>query len=83
MFKRRILLNQSTKSHFKSLRGRGKELEEIRSKRLKDGGVYIDQFDEIIQECLTKSKNTLIYRRIGRNCPMEAFNLHQRSRLNA
>ena len=43
----------------------------------------MDQFDKIIQECLTKSKNTLIYRRIGRNRPMKAFNLHQRSRLNA
>ena len=41
-------------------------LEEIRSERFKDGGVYIDQFDEYIQEYLTKSKNTLIDRRIGR-----------------
>ena len=58
-------------------------LEEIRSERFKDGRVLIDQFDEIIQECLTKPKNTLIYRRIGRSRPMENFNLHQRSRLNA
>ena len=58
-------------------------LEEIRSERFKDGGVYIDQLDEYIQEYLTKSKNAFIYRRIGRNRPMDAFNLHQRSRLNA
>ena len=31
----------------------------------------MDQFDEIIQECFTKLKNTLIYRRIGRKRPME------------
>ena len=36
----------------------------------------MDQFDEYIQECLTKSKNTSIYKRFGRNCPMDAFNLH-------
>ena len=58
-------------------------LEEIRNKRFKDGGVQIYQFDEYIREYLTKSKNALIYRRIGRNRPMDAFNLHQRSGLNA
>ena len=46
-------------------------LEEIRSDRFKDGGVHIDQFDEIIQEYLKKSKYALIYRRIGRYCQME------------
>ena len=58
-------------------------LEEIRSERFIDGGVYIDQFDEYIQECLIKSKQASIYRRIGCNRPMDAFNLHQRSGLNA
>ena len=43
----------------------------------------MDQFDEYIQECLKKLKNASIYRRIGRNRPMDAFNLHQRSGLNA
>ena len=32
------------------------------------------QFNEIIQECLTKLKNTLIYKRFGRNRRMECFN---------
>ena len=58
-------------------------LEEIKSERFKDGGLYIGQFAEYIRECLTKSKNTSFYRRIGCNRPMDAFNLHQRSRLNA
>ena len=48
-------------------------LEEIRSERFKDGGVYIDQFDEIIQECPTTSKNT-IYWRFGRNRPIVLIN---------
>ena len=55
-------------------------LEEIRSERFKDGGVWIDQFDEYIREYLTKSKNTSFYRRIGRNRSMDVFNLHQWSR---
>ena len=42
-------------------------LKDIRSKRFKDGRVYIDQFDEYIREYLTKSKNTSLYRRIGHN----------------
>ena len=46
-------------------------LEEIRSERFKDGGVKIDQFDEYIRECLTKSKNASIYRLIGHNRPMD------------
>ena len=29
----------------------------------------MDQFDEYIQECLTKSNNALISRQIGRNRP--------------
>ena len=58
-------------------------LKEIRSERFKDGGVYIDQLDEYIRECLTKLKNASIYRRSARNRRMDAFNLHQRSRLNA
>ena len=58
-------------------------LEEIRSDRFKDGGVWIDQFDEYIREYLTKSKNTSFSRRFGRNHPMDAFNLHQRYGLNA
>ena len=58
-------------------------LEEIRSERFKDGGVCIDQFDEYIRECLTKSMNASIYRRIGRNRQIDAFNSHQRSGLNA
>ena len=36
--------------------------------------MYIDQFDEYIRECLTKSKNALIYRRIGRNRPIVLIN---------
>ena len=58
-------------------------LEEIRSERFKDGGVLIDQFDEYIREYLTKSKNASIYKRIRPNRPIDAFNPHQRSRLNA
>ena len=49
-------------------------LKEIRRKRFKDGGVYIDQFDEYIQECLTKLKNTSFYRRFGRNRPIVLIN---------
>ena len=49
-------------------------LEEIRSERFKDGGVCIDQFDEYIRECLTKSKNTSFYRRIGHNRPIALIN---------
>ena len=41
------------------------------------------QFGEIIQECLTKSKNASIYRQIGRKRPIDVFNPHQRSELNA
>ena len=41
------------------------------------------QFGEIIQEYLTKLNNASIYRRIGRNRPIDAFNPHQRSGLNA
>ena len=41
------------------------------------------RLSEILQECLQKSKNASIYRQIGRNCPIDAFNPHQRSRLNA
>ena len=43
----------------------------------------MSQFGEIIQECLTKSKNASIYRQIGRNRLIDAFNPHQRSGLNA
>ena len=41
------------------------------------------QLSEIIQECLQKLKNASIYRQIGRNRPIDAFNPHQRSGLNA
>ena len=34
----------------------------------------IDQFDEYIRECLTKSKNTSFYRRFGRNRPIVLIN---------
>ena len=53
-------------------------LEEIRRERFKDWRVYIDQFSEIIQECITNSKNILIYRRFGRNRPMGCFISDQR-----
>ena len=43
----------------------------------------MDQFDEYIREYLTKLKNTSIYRRIGCNRLIDAFNPHQRSGLNA
>ena len=58
-------------------------LEEIRSERFKKGRVYMGRLSKILQECLQKSKNALFYRRIGRNRWMDAFNLHQRSGLNA
>ena len=48
-------------------------LEEIRSERFKDGGVYVSQFDEYIREYLTNSKNALFYRQIGSNRQMDAF----------
>ena len=54
-------------------------LEEIRSERFKDGGVWIDQFDEYIQECLTKLKNALSYRRIGRNRRMALIKGYNRT----
>ena len=41
------------------------------------------RLSEIPQECLQKSKNASIYRQIGRNRPIDAFNPHQRSGLNA
>ena len=41
------------------------------------------RLSEIIQECLQKSKNASFYRRIGCNCPIDAFNPHQWSGLNA
>ena len=40
------------------------------------------RLSEILQECLQKSKNASIYRQIGRNRPIDAFNPHQRSGLN-
>ena len=58
-------------------------VEEIRSERFKDEAFKIDQFNEYIRECLTKSKNASIYRQIGRNRTIDAFNPHQRSGLNA
>ena len=41
------------------------------------------RLSEFLQECFTKSKNASIYRQIGRNRPIDAFNPHQRSGLNA
>ena len=41
------------------------------------------RLSEILQECLQKSKNASIYRQIGRNRPIDTFNPHQRSGLNA
>ena len=41
------------------------------------------RLSEILQECLQKSKNASIYRQIGRNRLIDAFNPHQRSGLNA
>ena len=41
------------------------------------------RLSEFLLECFTKSKNTSIYRQIGRNRPIDAFNPHQRSGLNA
>ena len=41
------------------------------------------RLSEILQECLQKSKNASIYRQIGCNRPIDAFNPHQRSELNA
>ena len=49
-------------------------LEEIRSKRFKRGRVYMGRLSEILQECLQKSKNTSVYRRIGRNRPIALIN---------
>ena len=40
------------------------------------------RLSKIIQECLQKSKNASIYKQIGRNRPIDAFNPHQRSGLN-
>ena len=40
------------------------------------------RLSEILQECLQKSKNASIYRQIGRNRPIDAFNPHQRLGLN-
>ena len=48
-------------------------LEVIESKRFKDGGVYIVQLIEIIQEYKKMSKNISIYSQCGRNCPMKRF----------
>ena len=41
------------------------------------------RLSEIPRECLQKSKNASIYRQIGRNRPIDAFNPHQRPGLNA
>ena len=41
------------------------------------------RLSEILQECLQKSKNASIYKQIGRNRPIDEFNPHQRSGLNA
>ena len=45
-------------------------LDEIRNERFKERCVWIGQLRKIIQEYLTKSKNTSCYKRIGRNRPI-------------
>ena len=41
------------------------------------------RLSEFLLECLTKSNNASFYRQIGRNRPIDAFNPHPRSGLNA
>ena len=41
------------------------------------------QLDEILIECLQTTKNSLFYRAKWENRPIDAFNPHQRSGLNA
>ena len=53
-------------------------LEDIRIERFKDGRVYIDEFNEIIQEYIKMSKNISIYNDFGRNHPIRHFINDQR-----
>ena len=53
-------------------------LEVIESERFKDGGVLTIRLLENIQECITMSKNILIYRKFGCNPSMERLIFDQR-----
>ena len=53
-------------------------LEVIRSKRFKDGGVYRDQLNELIQEYMKMPKNISIYSDFGRNRQIRHFLFDQR-----